>query len=62
VEKEYGKLSSAQLRQFVAFLPKLLSMLREMVDSHIASVPVTKFDEVMGAESATTVLPMSCLF
>jgi hypothetical protein len=49
MRKEYGKLTSEQLREFVAFLPRLLSMLREM-DSHIASAPAMKFDEVMGAE------------
>lgn len=47
--KEYGKLSSEQLREFVTFLPKLLLMVREM-DAHIASAPAAKFDEVMAGE------------
>lgn len=44
--KDYGKLSSAQLKEFVAVLPKLFAMLRE-TDAHIASAPAAKFDEVM---------------
>jgi hypothetical protein len=47
--KEFGKLTPEQLREFVAFLPKLLSKLREM-DSHIASTAAAKFDEVMAGE------------
>lgn len=49
MEKEYGKLSTAQLREFVGVLPNLFSMLRE-TDAHIASAPAAKFDEVMAGD------------
>jgi hypothetical protein len=49
MSKEYGKLSSAQLQEFVSVLPKLFAMLRE-TDAHIASAPAARFDEVMAAD------------
>lgn len=49
MKKEYGRLSSAQLQQFVGVLPKLFAMLRG-TDAHISSVPAATFDEVMAGD------------
>jgi hypothetical protein len=49
MSKEFGKLSSSQLQEFVGVLPKLLSMLREM-EAHVASAPASRFDEVMAGD------------
>lgn len=49
MDKQYGKLSSAQFQEFVGVLPKLFAMLRDM-DAHIASTPAAKFDEVMAGD------------
>lgn len=48
-KKEYGKLSSAQLQEFVGILPKLFEMLRK-TDAHIATAPSARFDEVMAGD------------
>jgi hypothetical protein len=49
MQKEYGKLSIDQLREFIEKVPGILFMLREM-NSSFASTPATKFDSLMSGE------------
>ena len=44
--KEYGKLTAAQFREFLQFIPELLLMLRGM-NAKLASTPLAKFDSLM---------------
>lgn len=44
--KEYGKLTADQFREFIGYIPALLTMLHKMND-FIASTPAAKFDSVM---------------
>lgn len=44
--KVYGKLTADQFREFLQFIPELLSMLRGM-NAQLANTPAAKFDSVM---------------
>ncbi|MGD9725781.1 MAG: hypothetical protein AB7Q04_13945 [Steroidobacteraceae bacterium] len=43
MEKEYGKLSAEQLKQFVDKLPDLFAMLAD-IDERLSHTPAAKFD------------------
>lgn len=45
-QKEYGKLTTEQLRELLGQLPGVLAMLREM-NTQLASTPAAKFDTLM---------------
>jgi hypothetical protein len=49
MEKQYGKLTADQFREFLAFIPNLLTMLRDMT-IRLASTPASKFDSVMAGD------------
>jgi hypothetical protein len=49
MKKEFGKLTTDQFREFLEFIPNLLTMLRDMT-AQLASTPVSKFDSVMAGD------------
>jgi hypothetical protein len=49
MNKPYGKLTTDQFREFLEFIPILLSMLRDMT-AQLASTPISKFDSVMAGD------------
>jgi hypothetical protein len=46
MQKEYGKLTPAQFQEFMAILPDVFAMLRDM-EQRLAGTPATKFDSAM---------------
>lgn len=49
MEKEFGRLSTAQLRELIGALPKLLEMIAE-AELEIARAPVAKRNELLGGD------------
>jgi hypothetical protein len=47
--KDCGKLTAEQFREFLEFIPILLTMLRDMT-VQLASTPASKFDSVMACD------------
>jgi len=49
MQKEYRKLTADQFREFLDFIPILLTMLRDMT-AQLESTPASKFDSVMAGD------------